>query len=62
MTESEQVVNDEHTYLMGTFKRVPVVLTEGHGTSVKDAAGKSEYIRFSFNEALQPTVVEGIER
>lgn len=29
---------------------------------VRDAAGKSEYIRFSFNGALQPTVVEGIER
>lgn len=29
---------------------------------VKDAAGKSEYIRFSFNEALAPVIVEGIEK
>lgn len=29
---------------------------------VRDAAGKSEYIRFSFNGALEPTVVEGVER
>lgn len=29
---------------------------------VRDAVGKSEYMRFSFNGALQPVVVEGIER
>jgi len=29
---------------------------------VKDAAGKAEYIRFSFNEALAPVIVEGIEK
>ncbi|MCA9325428.1 hypothetical protein KDA23_05205, partial [Candidatus Saccharibacteria bacterium] len=29
---------------------------------IKDAAGKSEYIRFSFNGSLEPVVVEGVER
>lgn len=29
---------------------------------VRDAVGKSEYARFSFNGALQPVAVEGIER
>lgn len=29
---------------------------------VRDAVGKSEYARFSFNGALEPTVVEGVER
>lgn len=29
---------------------------------IRDAAGKSEYIRFSFNGSLEPVVVEGIER
>lgn len=29
---------------------------------VRDAIGKSEYARFSFNGALEPVVVEGIER
>ncbi|MFZ0218010.1 MAG: acetylornithine transaminase [Candidatus Dormiibacterota bacterium] len=41
--DQEQIVEDEHTYLMGTFKRLPVVLTEGSGTTVKDAQGK-EYL------------------
>lgn len=29
---------------------------------VRDAVGKSEYIRFSFNGAMQPVIVEGVER
>ena len=29
---------------------------------VRDAVGKSEYMRFAFNGALEPVVVEGIER
>lgn len=29
---------------------------------IRDAIGKSEYARFSFNGALEPVVVEGIER
>lgn len=29
---------------------------------VRDAIGKSEYMRFSFNGALEPVVVEGVER
>ena len=41
--DQERIVEDEHTYLMGTFKRLPVVLTEGSGTTVKDAQGK-EYL------------------
>lgn len=29
---------------------------------VRDAVGKAEYIRFSFNGAMQPVIVEGVER
>lgn len=29
---------------------------------IRDAVGKAEYIRFSFNKAMEPVVVEGIER
>jgi acetylornithine/N-succinyldiaminopimelate aminotransferase len=39
----EHVAEDEHSYLMGTFKRLPVVLTEGRGCTVKDADGR-EYL------------------
>jgi acetylornithine/N-succinyldiaminopimelate aminotransferase len=41
---SEQdIVAAEHTYLMGTFKRLPVTFVEGRGVIVRDPAGK-EYI------------------
>jgi acetylornithine aminotransferase/acetylornithine/N-succinyldiaminopimelate aminotransferase len=39
----EDLVNAEHTYLMGTFKRLPVTLVEGRGVRVWDDAGR-EYI------------------
>ncbi len=45
MTEikTETLVEREHRYLMGTFKRVPVTLVEGHGCRVRDSEGK-EYL------------------
>jgi acetylornithine/N-succinyldiaminopimelate aminotransferase len=39
----ENLVEAEHTYLMGTFKRLPVTLVEGRGVSVRDDAGR-EYL------------------
>jgi len=39
----QQLVDAEHTYLMGTFKRLPVTLVEGHGVVVLDDAGR-EYL------------------
>ena len=38
-----QLVDAEHTYLMGTFKRLPVTLVEGRGARVRDDAGR-EYV------------------
>jgi acetylornithine/N-succinyldiaminopimelate aminotransferase len=40
---SENLVEAEHTYLMGTFKRLPLTLVEGRGVSVRDDAGR-EYL------------------
>jgi acetylornithine/N-succinyldiaminopimelate aminotransferase len=40
---TEDLVSAEHTYLMGTFKRLPVTLVEGRGVRVWDDAGR-EYI------------------
>jgi len=40
---SENLVEAEHTYLMGTFKRLPLTLVEGTGVSVRDDAGR-EYL------------------
>jgi acetylornithine aminotransferase/acetylornithine/N-succinyldiaminopimelate aminotransferase len=40
---SEDLVEAEHTYLMGTFKRLPVTLVEGKGVTVRDDAGR-EYL------------------
>ncbi|HEY4864131.1 MAG TPA: aspartate aminotransferase family protein, partial [Candidatus Dormibacteraeota bacterium] len=42
MTDQD-IVAAEHTYLMGTFKRLPVTFVEGRGVTVRDSAGK-EYI------------------
>jgi acetylornithine/N-succinyldiaminopimelate aminotransferase len=40
---AETIQDLEHRYVMGTFKRLPVVLTEGHGCVVKDDQGR-EYL------------------
>ena len=40
---TEQLIDAEHRYLMGTFKRVPVTLVEGRGALVRDDAGR-EYV------------------
>ncbi|HEY8643495.1 MAG TPA: acetylornithine transaminase [Candidatus Dormibacteraeota bacterium] len=37
---NQQLVDDEHKYVMGTFKRLPVVFVEGHGMTVTDDQGK----------------------
>jgi acetylornithine/N-succinyldiaminopimelate aminotransferase len=37
---NQQLVDDEHKYVMGTFKRLPVVFVEGHGLTVTDDRGK----------------------
>lgn len=37
------IVELEHQYLMGTFKRLPVTLVEGRGVTVRDTEGR-EYI------------------
>jgi predicted acetylornithine/succinylornithine family transaminase len=42
MTKQE-LVEAEHTYLMGTFRRLPVTIVEGHGVVVVDDDGR-EYI------------------
>jgi acetylornithine/N-succinyldiaminopimelate aminotransferase len=39
----QELVDAEHTYLMGTFRRLPVTLVEGRGVVVVDDAGK-EYL------------------
>jgi acetylornithine/N-succinyldiaminopimelate aminotransferase len=40
---SENLVDAEHTYLMATFKRLPVTLVEGKGVTVRDDEGR-EYV------------------
>lgn len=42
-TDLEQLAQDEHTYVMGTFKRLPIVIRSGHGATVTDTQGK-EYL------------------
>ncbi len=67
MTEHDQVIADEHRYLMGTFKRLPVVLTEGRGATVKDDQGK-EYLDLVGGIAVNllghahPAVAEAVDR
>jgi acetylornithine aminotransferase/acetylornithine/N-succinyldiaminopimelate aminotransferase len=39
----DELVADEGRYLMGTYRRLPVVLVEGRGALVRDAAGR-EYV------------------
>ena len=39
----QELVDAEHTYLMGTFKRLPITLVEGRGVVVLDDAGR-EYL------------------
>jgi acetylornithine/N-succinyldiaminopimelate aminotransferase len=39
----ENLVEAEHTYLMATFKRLPVTLVEGKGVAVQDDEGR-EYV------------------
>jgi len=40
---SESLVDLEHRYVMGTFKRLPVTLVEGRGVTVRDSEGR-EYL------------------
>ncbi|HEY4025572.1 MAG TPA: acetylornithine transaminase [Candidatus Dormibacteraeota bacterium] len=42
MTE-HHLVDLEHRYLMGTFKRLPITLVEGRGVTVRDSEGR-EYL------------------
>ena len=37
------LVDLEHRYLMGTFRRLPMTLVEGHGVTVRDSEGR-EYL------------------
>jgi predicted acetylornithine/succinylornithine family transaminase len=39
----QDLIDAEHTYVMGTFKRLPVTLVEGSGVMVRDDAGR-EYV------------------
>jgi acetylornithine/N-succinyldiaminopimelate aminotransferase len=39
----QRLVELEHRYLMGTFRRVPLTLVEGHGVTVRDSEGR-EYL------------------
>lgn len=62
---SDQLVTDEHSYVMGTFKRLPVVLTEGSGCMVRDDKGK-EYLDLVAGIAVNilghahPAIVEAL--
>jgi acetylornithine/N-succinyldiaminopimelate aminotransferase len=40
---TQQLVDAEHTYLMGTFKRLPITLVAGKGTVARDDQGR-EYL------------------
>jgi acetylornithine aminotransferase/acetylornithine/N-succinyldiaminopimelate aminotransferase len=40
---NQDLVQAEHRYVMGTFKRLPVTLVEGRGATVRDAEGR-EYL------------------
>ncbi len=40
---TERLIDDERTYLMGTYRRLPVTLTEGRGAVVRDDQGR-EYV------------------
>ena len=42
-TDLEQLTRDEHTYVMGTFKRLPIAIRSGSGAKVTDTQGK-EYL------------------
>ncbi len=63
----DQIVGDEHQYLMSTFKRLPVVLTEGRGCVVKDDQGR-EYLDLVAGIAVNllghahPAVAEAVGR
>jgi len=39
-TPNQKLIDDEHRYVMGTFKRLPVAFVEGHGLTVTDDQGK----------------------
>ena len=64
---TEDLVSAEHTYLMGTFKRLPVTLVEGRGVRVWDDAGR-EYIDLVAGIAVNllghahPAVVQALSR
>jgi len=43
MDTDQSLVDLEHRYVMGTFKRLPVTLVEGRGVTVRDSQGR-EYL------------------
>lgn len=60
--ETDITLNINNMHIVMPLKgdnREQVLLNDRY---VRDAIGKSEYARFSFNEGLAPVVVEGIER
>ena len=67
MTLNQQLVDDEHKYVMGTFKRLPVSFVEGHGVTVTDDQGK-DYLDLVGGIAVNllghshPAVAEAVAR
>jgi len=60
--ETDITLNPNNMHIVMPLKgdsREQVILNNRY---VRDAIGKSEYMRFSFNGSLEPVVVEGIER
>lgn len=60
--ETEFTINPNNMHVVMPLKgdnRDHLLLNDRY---VRDAVGKSEYARFSFNGALQPVIVEGVER
>ena len=64
---NQQLVDDEHKYVMGTFKRLPVSFVEGHGVTVTDDQGK-DYLDLVGGIAVNllghshPAVAEAVAR
>ncbi len=64
---NQQLVDDEHKYVMGTFKRLPVNFVEGHGVTVTDDQGK-DYLDLVGGIAVNllghshPAVAEAVAR
>jgi acetylornithine/N-succinyldiaminopimelate aminotransferase len=64
---NQDLVDDEHKYVMGTFKRLPVNFVEGHGVTVTDDQGK-DYLDLVGGIAVNllghshPAVAEAVAR